>query len=223
MTMKTPCFFIFASLILASCSTSQKHELVCEKSRVDLILPDTLYSFFPNSSTKDVECLRFTSNAIKMDAPYLPEEFEATYLLELYKFSSVYSLHRYCDSLINEAKTSYSAEDSTYFVIASESYLLTKFDSLNLSRKYGVYSSKPIILNFNYLNDKEYNLFSDSTICGLKKGIQIYVLKYGSNSVLAPELEYNWNILPDTIKHGYSCGIALDEQQLMGLFWVVAW
>ena len=221
--MKTTIFIIIALLLLASCSTRQKHECVCEKNRLKTILPDTLYDFFPNFSTKDIECLRFTSNAIKMDAPYLPEEFEATYLLELYKFHSVYSLHQYCDCLINKAKAYYFAEDSTYFVIASESYLLTKYDSLNLIRKYGIFSSKPIILNFNYLNDKEFNLFSDSTTCGLKRGMPIYVIKYGSNSVLAPESEYDWNILPATIKHGYSCGFALDEQQLMVVFWVVAW
>lgn len=52
---------------------------------------------------------------------------------------------------------------------------------------------------------------------------EIYVIKYGNENLLKNDYAYNWSILPERLKHGYTSGVAFNQIDPYIIYWVVVW
>jgi hypothetical protein len=193
-------------------------------NRQNIVIPDSLFCFFPQESdsefmtkttTKISNIYRFDSLQIKYFAPsnYLSQYFcnnESVFnaIVEKLKNNSI-------------AKTKIDSND--YMLITNQNTLFSIFDTLQLKTKYQKYKDKVFVPDF--ATDKRYPVKESDTLtlCGLPSTSEILLLKSGNDFVLPEDLYYNWDILPEDIRHGYRAGVAFKQNELYLIYWVVAW
>jgi hypothetical protein len=127
------------------------------------------------------------------------------------------------NDLVLKSKRNIAPEESKYKIISSEEHLLK------------LYSINDLVQMFNLNNDfflpnfrevfQQYSAFelNNGTNCGLPTDFQIYVLEYGFANIIDESYEYNWNLLPESIKQGYTSGAAVNDSKKLIVYWAIAW
>lgn len=211
-------------------SNNQKEEVKTVHNHSEkLIFPDSLISHIPkkdefnsffiegimSSNALEYRHEQFSNNAAQS------EFFSYSYLQEyqIKKKLIIDSLHeKYKEMAIDL----FVVSDTGYFIIDKERSLLQKYNEKSLHKTYVDKIDNYFILYFN-IYPYERNWVDSSTICGLSKDFVIYILKRGNDAILEEQYLYEWDVLPDLIKHGYSSGVAISKEHLIILYWALAW
>lgn len=196
----------------------------------NIIFPDSLTIYIPSEDEVSVDFIAgiTASNAFEENMQVIPKksdlaEFIPFTFLQEYKISN----NNVIDSLINKyqvlAIKRLEVLDTSYFIIDTERNLSKKFNKNSLKNLLSKKENYFFVINFNSIYPSERNWTDDSTTCGLTKDFIIYIFKYGKTAVLDEEILYEWDLLPEEIKHGYSCGAAISKEKSTLLYWVLAW
>ncbi len=213
-----------AIVCLNSCTSSQqKNNVIGQLPEESYIIPDTLYSFFSEHLNNKSKPITYVTNAGDTDLPYFAEEFAVTFIVKVYmcrNTSCFASIKRdFTDNKTHEFKS----EEGGYFVIGSERDILNGYDTLSLKEQYMNHQNIPLVLNFHEIFKEKQDFYDKTTVCGLPKDYEILVIKSGNEYVLPEKYKYNWSVLPDKLKHGYSSGVAFNKTEPYIIYWVVAW
>lgn len=229
--MKKVLIILIVGLTLSSCiftPEGRKRKVFSDqlKRRKDYVIPDSLYSFFPNNvkdyNYKSME-LGFTIENFWGKGGGRLWYFSESSLVEVYICYDDKVKKQLIERLRQQSLGSINSEDRNYFIIRSENDLFNEYDTLQLDSLYRLSEEQPLIADFKTFLDFKDALYSAETICGLPTGYKILTLKSGNKKVLPKEYLYDWSILPDEIKHGYRCGVAFKEGEPYLIYWVVAW
>lgn len=217
--MKSELFILAFFVGVINCSCQNKNSIKNESYEI----PDSLFSFFPNENVKDNDYALsfFVENAKKMEYPYIPEEFEITYIVKGYCFKTNLIKNTALQYFSHNTLKKFTADSDNFFLIGSERELLNQYDSITLKSKF--VENQELIPNFHELVQNEKNIYNSHTLCGLSNEYKIWLLKSGNNYVLPKEYKYEWSLLPEKIKHGYRSGLAFTENDLCIIYWVVVW
>jgi hypothetical protein len=211
-------------LCLISCMSNQQNNTEIMQSTGNYIIPDSLISFFQNYSNEKLRPLVSTTNAGETDLPYFAEEFVITYIVKGFTCKDTAWCAQAAKTLIEKGAIKIQSSESGYFVIGSERNLLSSFDAPNLKEQYSNrHLNTPLVLNFHEIFKEKRNLYDKTTISGLPRDYEILIIKSGNKYVLPDKYKYDWNLLPEQLKHGYTNGIAYSKDKTSILNWVVAW
>jgi len=185
------------------------------------VIPDSLFSYFPNEKD-DIRLKFYSQNAELLDAPLYLENFSVAFIARGFSFDK---------GTFKELKQEYEKNsqwqinviDSNYLSIGSEEFLLGKYDSAFIERIYADYSGQFLLPCFGELLKNSPNLVDMSTNCQLPNDYILYVIKSGATNVLGKEYSFDWSLLPDRLKHGYTSGVAINDINPLIIYWVIAW
>lgn len=223
--MKKLIYILIAIMSLNSCMSGQQKDDKKNQITENYTIPDSLYSFFPDNS---YDCKKFkqtivVTNAGKTELPYFAENFAVQFIAKVYLCNDKSYFTSIKDDFSNQSVNRFKSEDSSYFIISSQRHLINKYDTLNLKNEYLDYQVNSLVMSFYSIFSDEPMFYSSFTTCGLPEGYEILVLKSGNEYVLPEKYKYNWSVLPDKLKHGYSSGVAFKETEPYIIYWVVAW
>lgn len=204
------CFF--------NCSCQKKAGILYEK----YILPDSLVDIF-NNHNDGFELVEFITNAQSTTIPYKPDEFETTFIVKVFFCGDSVMLMKYLSEYNKHSIIKVSSSNNNYFIIASERELCNKFDTVLLRKRFLNFKNENLLISFHQLFSDKTKFLCSKTICGLPEDYQIIVLKSANTYVLPLEYKYEWEILPNEIKHGYRVGIAYSKLKKYIIQWIVAW
>lgn len=209
---------VFAiAIFLPSCSNQSKEELT-----KNLMLPDSLYSHFPRNNT-NLKLESETTNAKKTDLPYFAEEFETTFLLKVYEYKDKSVLKNMAKYIANPSIKRINSLDTNYIVIGSERDLFNRFDNETLNLMWKNNETSNLLPDFTEILNERRDLLSSITLCGLSEDFELYIIKSGSDYVLPEKYRYEWNVLPQKERHGYSSGVAMNKKKRNLIYWTIAW
>jgi hypothetical protein len=189
----------------------------------NLIIPDTLFDFFPNNNK--MKLIYFSTSAEKMDLPYIPSEFSTVYYTKVFQCND----EVYWETIKNLKSQSINNYDvnlsNNYFIIDDERYLIKKFGIDTLKQLYSHLAIEKLSFSFHSNLEFEKTEFFDSeTLTGLAKDFNILIIKRGSSFVISDKnYNYNWEVLSERNKHGYIGGIAYSDQRRILIYNIVAW
>jgi len=222
--MKIVAYILIAVICSSSCISKQQKEGIVEQvSCENYIIPDSLYSFFAKYFNEKLKPLLFVTNAGDMDLPYFAEEFVITYIVKGFSCQDTAWFTQTREKLIENVPFRKQSKEDNYFIIGSERDMLNSFNTIILREKYQQHLNAPLVLNFHEIFKDKQNLYDKTTMSGLPGDYEIFVIKSGNEYVLPEKYKYDWELLPQKIRHGYSSGMAYSEKEFSVLFWVVAW
>jgi hypothetical protein len=206
------------------------------------MMPDSIYSFFPNDSEKYAKLRLYTSgmnfseenpNLDELDSLTIklikcnrfPDGFFPYFSVEVYENDNYKDLQNLMDIYKDNSLLNVYSQDANYFFLESTWFLKhrNEYDTSYLKKMYSINEKKLLTLNFRELFKNIPFQCDTLTICGLPPEYEIIILKSGNNFVLPPSTYYNWDILPESIKHGYRGGVAFKYGEPYIIYWVVAW
>jgi hypothetical protein len=195
-----------------------------------IAIPDSLCVHFPQKQYLEGLSLSSISNAAgyrtQISEPM--RNFEAAYLIEVYENlgSQKVSIKKLIDKYKKMAMDSIRPADNRYFIMAEEKELFLMHSRKELKEEYQQAISKYILpLFYIQMRGMKGLNYCSSTLCGLPEDYNILILKSGRNYVL-PENDswkFDWYILPEQMKHGYTSGIAYGEADSALIYWCIAW
>ena len=195
--------------------------------RDNYVIPDSLFSFFPNDSELyddlNVMMIRTTNIGKSENHSYIAMNFSISSLLEIFQSDNNELLEPLTSKYKRQALFSTRSEKSNYFILDSERELLKMYDTLILKNEYLEHCKDPLIFRLSKRDELPSFLFDSTTVCGLPSGYEILVLKSGNEIVLPESHIYKWPLLPECIKHGYRSGVAFKENEPYIIYWVIAW
>jgi len=201
------------------CTTSDRHGI----NTSDIVIPDSIYLFFPNSEqSKKMQNYFESSNAIQTTNDKIWFFSDTHYYLGFENIEKAYFdslIIQYRDMSIANLKAS---DDSAYFIISTKDELKKLYTLNTLEKIYKQYKDKHMLPSFHSLmknrHEKEYQ-----TICGLPEDYEICIIKSGRKFILPDNLYYDWNVLPLELKHGYTSGVAYNKDKIDIIYWVITW
>ena len=215
---------VLIAIILISClSNQQKDNVKKQMQEENYIIPDTLCSFFQEYSNQKSKPIMYITNAGDTDLPYFAEEFAITYIVKGFSCQDTAWFTRLREALTSKGALKIKSGEDSYFVIGSERDMLSSFDTINLREQYQDHLNIPLVLNFHEIFKETQNLYDKTTISGLPRDYEILIIKKGNEYVLPEKYKFDWNFLPESIKHGYANGVAYSKKELSILYWAVAW
>lgn len=231
--MKKLLIVLIMGLNVSSCTFSQQPKdkgkdfnSMLEESlkRDNYVIPDSLFSFFPDKSDK-YKYLKIdfiSESAKRLKTPLHFSNFVSIKIIETYRCENKESLLQLMNEYRLQSLFSVKSENSDYFVIESERVLSKEYDTVQLKEKYLLAGNK-IILFFKELFEDMPFLHDTATISGLPVGYEILVLKSGNEFILPENYLHDWLILPQNLRHGYRSGVAFKEGEPYIIYWTVAW
>lgn len=222
--MKSIVNVLIAIIFLSSClSNQQKDSAKIQMHEGNFIIPDTLCAFFQEYSNEKSKPIISVTNAGDTDLPYFAEEFVITYIVKGFSCQDTAWFTQLRESLTSKGALGIKSGEDDYFVIGSERDMLSSFDTITLREQYQNHSNIPLVLNFHEIFKETQNLYDKTTISGLPRDYEILIVKSGNEYILPEKYKFDWNLLPESIKHGYASGVAYSKNELSILYWIVAW
>lgn len=223
--MKKIVYIFIAVVFITSCTNGQNENNKKSQTKEVYLIPDSLYSFFPNNPDeyKGIKLNTLVTNAEEIDLPYSKQEFAITYLTKVFMYTDTSYFVKKKKELLNLSIKKFNSIDTNYFIIGSERYLLKRYDTLDLKEKYFNIDDSYLMMDFHSIFNNNKDFHSEFTICDLPEDYKILILKSGNEYVLPEKYRNSWEILPEKLKHGYISGAALKEAESIMIYWVVAW
>lgn len=219
-------YVLIAMICLNSCMSNQqkdRNSAGIQLHEENYIIPDTLCSIFQNYSNKKSKPLISITNAGDTDLPYFAEEFVITYIVKGYEYQDTAWFTQSEKSLLEKGTLGIEPGKDGYFIIGSERDMLSSFDTIRLKEQYQNHLNTPLVLNFHEIFKEKQNLYDKTTTSGLPDDYKILIVKSGNEYVLPEKYRYDWQLLPEKIRHGYTSGIAYSKKEKSIIYWVVAW
>ena len=113
--------------------------------------------------------------------------------------------------------------DTNYIVIGSERDLFNRFDNETLNLMWKNNETSNLLPDFTEILNERKDLLNSMTFCGLSEDFELFIIKSGSDYVLPEKYRYEWNVLPQKERHGYSSGIAMNKKKRNLIYWTIAW
>lgn len=222
--MKIVLFVLTVIICLNSCTLNQqKKSTHVQQTYEDYIFPDTIFSFYKDYSNEELKPFITVTNAGDTELPYFAEEFVITYLVKGFFCQNTGWLMQTKERIIKDGSFGIKSGENNYFIIGSERELLHSYDTTNLKEKYAYHINAPLVLNFHEVINIKDTFYDKATLCGLPGDYEIFIIKSGNKYVLPEKYRYEWEILPEKIRHGYSGGMAFSKDKLYVYYWLVAW
>lgn len=193
-------------------------------SRDMYVIPDSLFSFFPDETTRNnfLNIDGISTNAMGCgDTIFHRSIFEPLIIVEYYKFEDFNAIEHLVQNYHSQSVFSTFSNNDDYFALDSERELMLYWDTLQIRED--VKNKKNIIPSFKTIFKDDSVLNSETNVVGLKDGFKILVLKQGNDLVIQEHCTSLWAVLPENFVHGYSSGVAYSEEALYIIYWVMAW
>ena len=202
---------------MAGCKSSDDH---LEIERESLIFQDSILNVFPVNELAKLGLQ--SSNAFNSAANVKHREFTPKYYVEERIFSndSVFKIFKSTITSYFHVETGMS--DSTWFLIGNEDKLYSRYDKATLN-KYFEQDLSYFVLDFHTALRNSPRLHDTNTTLGISDDFETYIIKSGFQNILPESISYNWMLLPEKYKHGYTCGLSLSSKKQKVLYWIVAW
>ena len=208
-----------ANLIFSFASCQNIHKSTFLKN--DYVIKDSV--FYEFDTIKHFTLIEMGGDVVDRQYPYFTDEFEVLCRWKVYQCNDLGQMQRFQDQCLQSAAYFVSPNDSLFFTFDNERYLKFKYDTIMLDSIFeNIIDCGHLIPNFKNVFDfrsngtKHYRFPSDSIV--------FYVMKFGNSFILPQDYEYNWNLLPDRIRHGYNSGIAFDKNTSDCFYsWAIAW
>lgn len=213
-------FLLFCSL--QACTTKNEHEIYASQ----LVIPDSLYSFFPKRDSLSLKVYSKGSNARKKSRIGESSTFLEAYFLEIYSCEHVTQFELLMHKYRQEAIDSIKPADDKYFIVKYENDMLKMYDYKTLKEKYQESVNKYILPSFHNDMREIYGVnYNFTTVCGLPEDYEILIMKSGRDYVLPNNntWKFDWKLLPPELKHGYTSGIAYRNAADKIIYWCIAW
>ena len=229
--------FIFVGILFsfAACRTNQKTMVdILKESWIDYKnanIPDSLFRYFPvyqDAIEDKLDPIFYSTNAMTQEypAPVSIDKFTPMRVLEVYeaKDSAAYYMHRHylSERAIDSAIV---GKCNDYLVISSQDSLLAYYTPTELIRIFNTKQGLPVTFIFNKVPDLlKAGVFDGSSLCGLFPHTELFFMQAG-NAYLIPDRisRYDWDLLPENIRHGYSCGVAFNDEKKYIYYWAMTW
>ena len=216
---------LFLMLFVVSMSFISCQDFNRSKMRDFYLIPDSLYSFFPQNDTL-FDDLRLESiigtpkYSSGLDSLCM---FAIIYLAEYYSCNDSSRKQNLLEYYRNMAIRTFKAdENDNYFVIGDEYELIEKYDTSFLRKSYEKISDCSFLLPyFSEFGTEIQLLYDTANICSLPNTYEIFVIKAGIYT--AEDKKNEWRLLPAKIKHGYSSGVAIDRKSPIIIYWSLMW
>lgn len=226
---------LYTCFILLSCNNYEKNEkssLIVSDTIINydnceefnLIFPDSIISFFPfnNNICKKTTICAYAGNSKRdTSSSYYRSYFEVYYVAIIYKFKSNSYIKTIKKELYDNSIFSFDQQDTTYYIIDSEIEFLERYSLTQIEKELRV--ERPLVPNFHRAFRHLKEFYDKNTLSGLKENYRIYILNYNNTFVLEEEYKTEWDILSEHNKHGYSSGVAYNENDVYIIYWAVAW
>ena len=223
---------LIIGLSVSSCIFGQElsnkgKDFLVEESlkRENYVIPDSLFSFFPDRSDKyeDLKIGLIYANAEKIAEGMLSlYTFSPTEIMEIYQCENKELLQQLQKEYYSQMKATIKSESNDYFIVGREEELTERYDTLQLKKNY-LEAGNRIVFSFKKSAYEIPALSDPTTIIGLPIGYEILMLKSGNNAVLPENYLYEWSVLPEHLKHGYRSGVAFKEGEPYIIYWTIAW
>jgi hypothetical protein len=212
-------YFLILTLV---CSCSNNYNQGRAINTEKLVIPDSLLSFFPEN--EDIQLIMYSTNAERMDLPYIPATFSITYYMEMFSCTDK-SFKKLVDKCMKDTIISYDANGNNFFIVEKERYLLKKYGIDTLKNLY--YKNSIDNLSFSLhsaLRIENFEYYDSESLTGLTNDFQILIIKRGNNFVLFDDsYKYEWEVLSNKNKHGYIGGIAFNKKDNIIIYYIVVW
>ena len=228
MTNKIIIIFVIG-ISISSCTFSQKtsdektNDNISNKGKY--VIPDSLFSFFPDKSSKykGLKMIKFFENAQQSENSLTLLEFDPTKIIKAYQCGNKEILQQLIEEYRSQSMFSIKTESNDYFVMGSAWELSKKYDTLELKEQFIKLNDVPLVFNFRESFYDIPLLYDATTISGLPVGYEMLILKSGNSIVLPQNQLSEWSVLPNNLKHGYRSGVAFKEDTPYIIYWIVAW
>lgn len=211
----------FATFLVTSCQDVNRSIM-----RKSYILPDSLYNFFPQKEPLYGDLIFNKIIGTPKNDPSSSSlcMFSPSYMGELYTCSDSLKRDQLCRMYKKIAIREFTSSDDNYFIIGSEYELSKKYDSSFFKEAYvKIHDCSYLIPYFQELFDFNEISYDTVTLCTLPSSYNLFVLKSGKCPVLANINSYEWNLLPQNVRHGYNCGVAINPKSPYILYWALLW
>lgn len=206
--------FVFC---LASCQNIHKSAFF----QNDYVIPDSVFHEF--DTIKHFTLIGMGGNVVDRQYPYFTDEFELLYRWKVYQCKDSDQMQRFQNQCLRSATYVVNQNDSLFVSFSNERSLRSEYDTIMLERLFeNVPDCGHLIPNFKHIcdflsNGPKHSRFSQDSIV-------FCVMKFGDGFILPQDYEYNWDLLPDRIKHGYNSGVAFDKNTTNRVYcWTIAW
>lgn len=221
MKLRSGIFFYLLSILFCFQFCSWQNKDFIKES--DLEIPDSLYSFYPKKESSGFTGSGYIETNARRKYGYDKISFFTdAYYIKAQLPSSRYSYNKLIKESRENAIDSLELTDDKYFIVRNQEDLFAIYDTLFLREKYQ--HSEYILPYFGgYTEARHRNGYQPLSICGLPDDFKIIILKSGRNFVLPVYKKYDWDILPQKVKHGYTSGVAYRTPNDMIVYWCIAW
>lgn len=222
MKKKTFIYILLLFYCLQGCTLKNEQGI----NTSQLVIPDSLYSFFPRKDSLSLKLYASGSNAGKKDRVGISSTFMDIHFYKIYSCEHVTQFDLLIHEYKKEAMDSIRPVDDKYFIIKYESDILKMYDYKTLKEKYQESINKYILPSFHNDMREIYGLnYNFTTICGLPEDYEILIMKSGRNYILPDNdiWKVDWKLLPSGLKHGYTSGIAYRNASDKIIYWCIAW
>lgn len=214
--------FLIVTLFLQGCN--EKREQCAETDFV--VIPDSLYLFFPKKDSLWLKLYSISTNAEVGSRSGESLSFLESHFYKLYSCENVALFNDIINSYKQEAIDSLRPTDDNYFIIKYEYEMRKIYDYKTLREKYQESINKYILPSFHdEIKSLFGNDYSFATVCGLPEDYEVLIMKSGGNYVLPNNntWKFDWHLLPQELKHGYTSGIAYRNTSDKIIYWSIAW
>lgn len=204
--------------LLASCHPQHMQALL-QKAHV---VPDSIcYNF---DTIKRFSLLEVGGHVVDNAYPYHTDDFEIFYFSQVYQCRDDAIIQQFLSTCEQSAINIINYSDSDFFIMNREAVLLAQYDTSFLEDRYSrILDCSCLVPDFQSLFE-DYPFTNSAKEAPLPENVRVYVLKAGNNFILSSQYSYDWMILPDIIRHGYSSGIAFNESTPNNIYsWAIAW
>lgn len=206
---------------LAFCFASCQNVWKSTFFKTNYVIPDSvLYEF---DTIKHFTLIEMGGDVVDHQYPYFTDEFELLYRWKVYQCNDSGQMQRFRKQCLRSAVYVVNPNDSLFLTFENERSLKFEYDIVMLDSLFeNILDCGHLLPNFKNIFDflsngtKLYRFSPDSIV--------FCVMKYGDRFILPKDYEYNWNLLPDRIKHGYNSGVAFDKHTQDCFYsWTIAW
>lgn len=187
----------------------------------DASLPAKLYSFFG-----DYECSftrpYFVNNTVRSGDASHSRYFEVLYLIKYYKYNNEDIINSIRDRLNEDNAEQINLAGEHFFALESTYDMLLRYDSIQIKEIFHGAKDLPIIPSFKSVS-KYSKFFSHPTLSGLSDDSELYIVKSGNGFLLPKKYDYEWKLMPEGRRHGYSGGVILNQKKKVVVLWSMAW
>ena len=207
------------NLIFSLASCQDFHKYVSLKN--NYVLPDSV--FYEFDSIKHFRLIRMGGDIVDCQYPYFTDEFELLCRWKVYQCKDYSQMQQFKHKHLRSAVYVVKPDDTAFFSFDSERALKSEYNTVILDSIFeNILDCGHLVPNLKNILDFLSHDAVNSQIS--PDSIFFYVMKFGDRFILPYDYEYNWELLPSKIQHGYNSGVAFCTNKPDYVYsWAIAW